>query len=526
MSTLQYGDLVFDDTFLFAHRGEQELRFTRQERAMLLALTRTPRKLLRRAVLLDSIAEAGSEVSDRNVDFLVNRLRAKLGDAARAPKYIATQYGEGYVWIAERADHKVLEAFLVVGPVFGLGTPTAHADERRFIERLRRALDNSLPKGEKVVTAEGWQPYSGAAHKVRYFVETSFHADGDGLHCAVVLRDMAKRQILRALRLVLQPGELVALDAQADGAAAETRKAVWDHLSRPAIGVAAPTDEPLELKVHGAAKLLGGSAQSWFESGAQLAQARTDNPSDVRTALMWCMHLYSRLVMTGFIGIAFDERSRIEREIETLVFECLPSLQDDPILVLAAAKLLFYIHRGHIDLAEALANEAFAQSTAFAASFPILAQINAARGRFGESVSLYDKAIELAEPGSEYHLYILVLKCTVLLASGDMDAVQTAAADLHAVKPSTRMALGLLTARFDRPLEADLAQVLAMLDAEGARKMLAYLHYNSARHFLAARHRDNVMRPLSQHLRRRFGNALVEDAVRTAQIQEGQYQPA
>jgi len=49
--------------------------------------------------LLDEVASE-SDISDRNIDFLVNRLRTKPGDSAKSPKYIATQYGEGYVWIA------------------------------------------------------------------------------------------------------------------------------------------------------------------------------------------------------------------------------------------------------------------------------------------------------------------------------------------------------------------------------------------------------------------------------------------
>ncbi|MDI7860980.1 winged helix-turn-helix domain-containing protein [Rhizobiaceae bacterium n13] len=100
MNGVRYGDLVFEESFVFARRGEEELRFTRQERALLILFTRHPRQLLRRSQILDALNYVGSDSSDRNVDFLVNRLRQKLNDNARAPRFIATQYGEGYLWIA------------------------------------------------------------------------------------------------------------------------------------------------------------------------------------------------------------------------------------------------------------------------------------------------------------------------------------------------------------------------------------------------------------------------------------------
>ena len=99
---VRYGELSFDPSFLFARHGARaELRFTRSERALLLAFTRHPRTVLTRNQLLDAIAGSGSDATDRSIDFLINRLRAKLGDSARAPVLIATQYGEGYVWIAD-----------------------------------------------------------------------------------------------------------------------------------------------------------------------------------------------------------------------------------------------------------------------------------------------------------------------------------------------------------------------------------------------------------------------------------------
>ncbi|MBS7542227.1 winged helix-turn-helix domain-containing protein [Ancylobacter oerskovii] len=101
MTGRSFDGVTFDEGFLFATRGPgDEIRFTRSERAVLRALTSNARRVMSRGQLLDAIAGIDANSTDRSVDFIINRLRAKLGDRARAPRFIATQYGEGYVWIA------------------------------------------------------------------------------------------------------------------------------------------------------------------------------------------------------------------------------------------------------------------------------------------------------------------------------------------------------------------------------------------------------------------------------------------
>ena len=121
--SVKYGAMNFDPNFLFAtdERGAT-VRFSKAERAILLKFTQNPNTVLPRNRLLDAISGPGSDASDRNIDFIINRLRHKLRDSARKPTYIATQYGEGYVWIAERATQSrgMTGVFLVVGPVRGM----------------------------------------------------------------------------------------------------------------------------------------------------------------------------------------------------------------------------------------------------------------------------------------------------------------------------------------------------------------------------------------------------------------------
>ncbi len=92
---LHFGDLTIDEACMFAHRNGQTIQFTRNERALLLAFTGNPRRLMSRSRLLDEITQPGSDSSDRNIDFLVNRLRLKLGDNAKSPIYIANTIRRG-----------------------------------------------------------------------------------------------------------------------------------------------------------------------------------------------------------------------------------------------------------------------------------------------------------------------------------------------------------------------------------------------------------------------------------------------
>ena len=87
MTRVAFGEWVFDEGFVGASRADgAAVRFTRQERALLGQLAAHPRRLFKRE---DLYVATGSRGSDRNVDFAVNRLRAKLIPAS-AMKTVAT----------------------------------------------------------------------------------------------------------------------------------------------------------------------------------------------------------------------------------------------------------------------------------------------------------------------------------------------------------------------------------------------------------------------------------------------------
>lgn len=507
---LRFGDLILDETCLFASRNGQTIQFTRNERALLLALTRNPQRLMRRSRLLDEVASE-SDVSDRNIDFLVNRLRAKLGDSAKSPKYIATQYGEGYVWIAAPSPATPIDALLVIGSAFG---PQGHPFSQQassLVDQLRDMISAGVGVGHDVVVAESWQP---AADKLRYLLQMSFLAGSEQLDCAATLREMPSRRIVKAFRLNLQMADHASFAAEANRVANDVIAALSQALIDASTGLGTPMDEPLELRLHKAASLLSASNRWWLANGEQLGRNRAQDPLNADIALQWCLHLFARLVHTSPFGeISLEERYRIESEIDVTVLECLPAIEANPLLMLAAAKLLYFINRGHLELAEDIAERAFARTADFAAALPIMGQLRYARGRFDEAIRFFDRGIEMSEPGSDLHLHMRVLKAISVLASGDRSSLDMAVADAAREAPRCPRDIGLtigwMIAAPGQQLPAASADALTAIGPAGAGNAVEYLYFTSARHLVSEQARANVMRGLIAHVTRLHGEKAV-----------------
>ena len=509
MRSTRFNELTFDADMLSARRDDgTELRFTRLERALLLNLAGHPGKLLSRGWLIDMLSRDGAEMSERNIDFLVNRLRNRLGDNARKPRFIATQYGEGYVWIAEPVAEAPGEAFLVIGPVYGLDVAAAPTGART-LAAVTSALQRSMGADRPVVSAPDWNRETYGT-KVEYNMDASFHFDGYCLHAAFVLRHAPTRQVICTIRACVGEADTSQV---ANRVAKQTRQAIWAHLALPDGAGPTPVDTPLHLRIHDAALILTRSTESWRENEAQLFQAVAERPDDPQLAIMWGLTLYAKLVLQSMEArekLSSEDWKAIEDEIEELAFNNLPKVQNNPLLVLSIAKLLMFIDRGHLELAESLANDAFARSTAFAAAFATLGQIRMFRGSIDEAVSLFDKGIELSERDSEFHLYLMILKCTALLAADDRVALDRVCTELYAMRPLVRIQIGFYVAPPHLEwLSPDLEQVLDNFGEVQARRSVEYLYNLSARHFQERKHRRNVMLGVATHMARRFGTGVV-----------------
>jgi DNA-binding response OmpR family regulator len=75
-----------------------EVELTAMEFDLLSVLARHPRQTLSRARLAELAHGRPLAPGDRSIDIRITRLRAKLGEDARAPKTLRTVHGEGYVF--------------------------------------------------------------------------------------------------------------------------------------------------------------------------------------------------------------------------------------------------------------------------------------------------------------------------------------------------------------------------------------------------------------------------------------------
>lgn len=506
MAEYQFGSLTFDENLLSARDpAGSEITFTRAERALLSTFMGHPRRVLTRNALLDAMSGVGSDASDRNVDFLINRLRAKLGDPARAPRFIATRYGEGYVWVAEPAQPA--DALVVVGPVHGLARAGAFEPvARALVAELVAQLDAATSPGREVRLEEHFSPKSPT--RTRFSLEVSVFPSGDKLHGALVLRQMPGGDVIGISRIaVSQPAEVPAL---VTGVVQQFRSLIWHRHALGMVDAPAAGASPLYVAMHDAGNLITAPARSWLEGVEQVRATLAANPDDPQARLMWGLSLYVQVIMgsDGQIRPA-AEQIAIEDQIEAAALGALPGVAANPMLKLSVAKLLLFVARGHTAMAERLAEEAFEVSTAFAASFAILGQARLMRGRLAEGIDLLERGAEMAEPGSEFWLYILVVLCGGKLAAEDYAGLAAVLAQLHEASPITRVTVAPFCVPVHEPLTGQSLAFLSGLGEEGARRSIEYVNMTSARQYENPAHQANVLRGLAHHLVQLYGPDVV-----------------
>jgi two-component system, OmpR family, response regulator len=94
---LEVGGLVVDASTMTATMGGKPLALTTFEFGLLRVLAERPGRVLGREQLLQLVHGTADEVFDRSIDVHVSRLRQKLGDDPRNPKFLKTVRGVGYM---------------------------------------------------------------------------------------------------------------------------------------------------------------------------------------------------------------------------------------------------------------------------------------------------------------------------------------------------------------------------------------------------------------------------------------------
>jgi two-component system, OmpR family, response regulator len=96
-----FGDLRLIEAERALHHGGVVTELSAGEFQLLLALVRHPRQVMSRDRLLDLVRGRDADIFDRSIDNLISRLRRKLGDDPREPRWIRTVWGGGYSFAAD-----------------------------------------------------------------------------------------------------------------------------------------------------------------------------------------------------------------------------------------------------------------------------------------------------------------------------------------------------------------------------------------------------------------------------------------
>jgi len=98
---VQIGEYILDLGTRLLSNGEDKVTLTTGQYALLKALATQPHKPLSRDSLMAQLNERDYESFDRSIDVQISRLRKIVEDDPKAPRYIQTVWGHGYVFVPD-----------------------------------------------------------------------------------------------------------------------------------------------------------------------------------------------------------------------------------------------------------------------------------------------------------------------------------------------------------------------------------------------------------------------------------------
>lgn len=98
---LGLGETSYDMVRGELRRGEEAIRLTSTEQALMRAFARLANKPVSRMRLAEELGGASGEVQERAVDVQITRLRRKIESDPKNPRYLQTVRGAGYVLIPD-----------------------------------------------------------------------------------------------------------------------------------------------------------------------------------------------------------------------------------------------------------------------------------------------------------------------------------------------------------------------------------------------------------------------------------------
>ncbi len=513
-----------DFSYLETAQNER-VAFTRFERLALRLLASRPHRLFTRGDILDAISEQGSDKSDRNIDFLINRLRKKLQDNASNPRFIATRYGEGYVWIADApfGEPDVADADFVIGPVTGLDAlPEGHDEGERFAQTLVRVL-KTLTGEKKIVYAPQCPPgKSFGIHAPDRHAELSFFSDRGKINCVITVREFRSGRPIAAKRILLS-------QVRTDGTLTENiaqflEREIWrDRAAQISRGTPLPvalfaTSRGDEMAHNGMRETNDPDLHSLSEDASaltyqvahsnekKLRSMLTENPQDAELKLLLAVAIHSKYILTGdrLFAQGTDNRANDEDEMEALVTEALPHIRQRPEYSIVAGKLLYFLQRGYDELGRELCEDAYDDSISVVDSLAIIGQMRAFFGETDFALESIDQALRLARPGSHAHAYALVLKAQALSAAARWDELALVKSEMGRINVILRLVFEPFLCHPARPSNRAKATML-FLSRRRTEGLLMHRHYVSARLFRNPLEGANTLRSFARLAARRHG---------------------
>ncbi len=93
---IEFGSIKIDLKKLFIYRNQQSLKINNTEKIILEKMINSPGKIFQR----EEIGNLIDLNKERSIDVIITRLRKKIEENPKSPKYLQTIRGEGYVlWI-------------------------------------------------------------------------------------------------------------------------------------------------------------------------------------------------------------------------------------------------------------------------------------------------------------------------------------------------------------------------------------------------------------------------------------------
>lgn len=100
----RFGELEIDYAKQRVQLASEVLDITTAEFELLKLFVKKAGKVLNRDQILDSMRGLEWDAFNRSVDVLISRLRQKLKDDPKNPRYIKTVWGSGYIFIGDEID--------------------------------------------------------------------------------------------------------------------------------------------------------------------------------------------------------------------------------------------------------------------------------------------------------------------------------------------------------------------------------------------------------------------------------------